>query len=98
MSLIDAQSIVDVMKVALLTLQIPLSKLRGQCADGCSTMVGAKGEVSAKTAELLPRAFFTHFFGHALNLAVIDTVKRSPVMKDCLDCCWEVVQLVKFSP
>ena len=98
MSLIDAQSIVDVMKDTLLTLQIPLSNLRGQCADGCSTIVGAQGEVSAKTAELVPRALFTHFFGHALNLAVIDTVKRSPVMKDCLDCCWEVVQLVKFSP
>ena len=86
MSLIDAQSIVDVMKVTLLTMEIPLSKLRDQCAECCSPMVGAQGEVSAKTAELVPRALFTYFFGHALNLAVIDTVKRSPVMKDCLDC------------
>jgi len=35
-----------------------------------------------------------------LNLAVSDTVKLSPVMNDCLDCCYEIeiVKLVKFSP
>lgn len=57
-----------------------------------------KAGVAARVSELEPRALFTHCFGHALSLAVSDTVKRSPIVKDCLDCCYEIVKLVKFSP
>ena len=45
-----------------------------------------------------PRAVFTHCYGHALNLGVSDTVKKSIIMKDCLDTCYELVKLIKFSP
>ena len=41
---------------------------------------------------------FTHCYGYAFNLAVSDTIKQSPAMKDCLDACFEVVKLIKFSP
>jgi len=95
---IDAQSIVDVMKDAFLRFQIPFTKLRGQCYDGCSTMTGAKAGVAVKIEEVEPRAVFTHCYGHALNLGVSDTIKQSPAMKDCLDTCFELVKLIKFSP
>ena len=98
MSSITAQSIVDTMQDIFLRFQLPLSKLRGQCYDGCSTMAGAKGGVATKISELEPRALFTHCFGHALNLAVSDTIKNLPAMKDCLDTSFEVIKLVKFSP
>lgn len=98
MSAIDAQSIVDVMKDAFLRFQIPFTKLRGQCYDGCSTMTGAKAGVAVKIEEVEPRAVFTHCYGHALNLGVSDTIKQSPAMKDCLDTCFELVMLIKFSP
>ncbi len=61
-------------------------------------MAGAKGGVAAKIAEMESRALFTHCYGHALNLGVGDTIKRSPAMKDCLDTCFELVKLIKFSP
>lgn len=41
---------------------------------------------------------FNHCYGHAFNLGVSDTIKQSQVMKDCLDTCYELVKLVKFSP
>ena len=41
---------------------------------------------------------FTHCYGHALNLSINDTIKQSPAMKDCLDTCFELVKLIKFSP
>ena len=44
------------------------------------------------------RAFYTHCFGHALNLTVSDTVKQSKVYKDSLETAFEVTWLVKFSP
>ena len=94
----NAQSIVDVMLDAFIRLQIPLAKLRGQCYDGCSTMAGAKAGVAAKITQQQPRAVFTHCYGHALNLGVSDMIKRSAVLKDCLDTCYELVKLIKFSP
>ena len=98
MSVIDAESIVKAILDVFVQLSLPIHKVRGQCYDGCATMAGKKAGVAARMSELEPRALFTHCFGHALNLAVSDTVKLSPIMKDCLDCCYEIVKLVKFSP
>ena len=58
-------------------------------------MAGARAGVAVKIQELEPRAVFTH---HALNLAVNDTITKVPKMKDCLDTCYEIVKLIKFSP
>ena len=98
LSAIDAQSIVDAIMDVFLRFQFPLSRLRGQCNDGCSTMTGAKAGVAAKINQMEPRALFTHCYGHALNLAVSDTIKRSRPMRDCIDTCFELVKLIKFSP
>ena len=95
LSVTDAQSIVDAINDAFLRFQIPFTKLRGQCYDGCSTMAGARAGVAVKIQELEPQAVFTH---HALNLAVNDTITKVPKMKDCLDTCYEIVKLIKFSP
>ena len=61
-------------------------------------MAGARAGVAVKIQELEPRAVFTHCYGHALNLAVNDTITKVPKMKDCLDTCYEIVKLIKFSP
>ena len=98
LSTINAQSIVDARKDAFVRFQIPTAKLRGQCYDECSTMAGAKTGVAVRINELEPRDVFTHCYGHALNLAVGDTIKQSPLTKDCLDTCYELVKLIKFSP
>ena len=94
----DAESIVDVISDVLLRFRIPFSKVRGQCYDGCSTMAGAKAGVAARIAQKEPRAVYTHCFGHALNLAVSDTVRRCQLIQGCLDTSFEVVKLIKFSP
>ena len=65
--------------------------------DGCSTVAGTKAGIATKITELKPRAVFNHCYGHALNLGISDTIKQSQVMKDCLDTCYELVKLVKFS-
>ena len=63
------------MKDAFLHFQIPWTKVRGQCYDGCNTMAGAKAGVSAKI-ELELWAVFTHCYRHALNLRVSDTITQ----------------------
>ena len=94
----DAPSIVAAIKDVLLRLQVPFSKLRGQCYDGCSTMAGTKAGVAARIQQEEAKAIFTHCYGHALNLSVSDTIKRCKVMKDCLDTCFELIKLIKWSP
>ena len=61
-------------------------------------MAGARAGVAVKIQELEPRAVFTHCCGHALNLAVSNIITNVPRMKDCLDTCYEIVKLIKFSP
>ena len=41
---------------------------------------------------------FLHCYGHALNLAVGDSVKNSKLLKDALAVTFEVSKLVKYSP
>lgn len=98
LSSIDAESVVSVMKDAFIRFQIPMTKLCGQCYDGCSTMAGTKAGVAKRITDMEPRAVFTHCYGHALNLSVGDTIKQSAAMRDCLDTCYELIKLIKFSP
>ena len=95
---IQTDTIVAVIKDALIRLNLTLSKCRGQCYDGASTMKGAKSGVATQLLKDEPRAVYMHCYGHALNLAVGDTVKKCKVMKDSLDTTFEVSKLVKFSP
>ena len=52
----DAESITSTIKTVLLRLGIPIAKLRGQCYDGASTMVGVRNGVAAKILQLEPKA------------------------------------------
>ncbi len=41
---------------------------------------------------------YTHCYGHALNLAVSTTMKKSKVCCDAMEVALEITKLVKFSP
>ena len=77
---------------------LSLCRCRGQCYDGASSMSGSKTGVATRLIEEERRAVFVHCFGHALNLAVGDTLKRSTVCKSSLENAYEITKLVKFSP
>ena len=61
-------------------------------------IAGAKNGVVTKIQQIEPKAAFMRCFGNALNLSANDTIKRSTSMKDCLDTCFELIKLIKFSP
>ncbi|XP_033123564.1 zinc finger MYM-type protein 1-like [Anneissia japonica] len=98
LSATNAKSIVNAIKDTITLFKIPLTKLRGQCYDGCSNMAGAKAGVATMIQKIEPRAVFMHCYGHALNFAVGETIKQSKTMKDCLDTCYELLKFIKFSP
>jgi len=97
-STIESSSLVTAIKDCLLRLNISLTKVRGQCYDGASNMSGIRQGVATVIQAEQPNAFYTHCYGHSLNLAIADTIKSSATMKRALDICHEVTKLVKYSP
>ena len=94
----NADTIVKVIKNILLCMNISLSKCRSQCYDGCSTMKGQKARVAKLIKDIEEKAFFTHCFTHALNLAVGDAFKNSEIMKEVLETTHEITKLIKKAP
>ena len=43
-------------------------------------------------------AILTHCYGHALDLAVSDTLKKSTLCRDAMDVGFEIAKLIRFSP
>ena len=86
------------MEDCLLRLNIPFSKVRGQCYYGASTMSGGKSGVAKLIMDIEPRALYTHCYGHSINLAVNDTIKTSKPIKNALATTHEITILIKFSP
>ena len=79
-------------------VNVSLSKCRGQCYDGCSTMKGEKNGVAKRIKDIEKKALFTHCYTHSLNLAVGDAIKGSKIMKEALETTHEITKLIKKSP
>ena len=86
------------MKDTLLQMNLPLAHCREQCYDGAANMAGAKNGVATQILHEEPCATFIHCYGHALNLAAGDTVKKNKVLRNTLDTLLEISKLIKFSP
>ena len=95
---IEASTLTSMIKDSLVRFNLSLSKARGQCYDGASNMSGRHSGVAKKIQDEEPRALFTHCYGHSLNLAASDTVKKCKVLKTALEMSHEIVKLVKYSP
>ena len=86
----STDSIVSTIKDVLLQMNLSLQNCRGQCYDGASSMSGGRAGVAKRITDLEHRAFYTHCYGHASNLAAQDAVKHSKIMEDCLDTTYEI--------
>ena len=95
---VDAKTIVHVVRDVLLRLNLSLNKARGQCYDGAGAMAGRRQGVAKQISQEEPRAIYTHCYGHALNLACSDTVKRCDCMHNSLTTAYEIMKLIKKSP
>ena len=95
---IESSSIVKVLKDTILRLNLTMNNCRGQCYDGAANMAGIRNGVAVQMCAEEPRAVYSHCYGHALNLAASDTVKKNKVLRDVLDTVFEITKLIKFSP
>ena len=60
---ISADTLTGVIKHSRARLNLPISKLRGQCYDGASTMHGARSGVATQILHEEPRAVSQGFIG-----------------------------------
>ena len=95
---LTANTLVAAIKDTLLRMNLNLSRCRGQCYDGAGNMSGAKHGTSTQILKEEERALYTHCYGHALNLAVGDSIRKSSIMSDALGNCQEISDLLKYSP
>ncbi|XP_065903857.1 zinc finger MYM-type protein 1-like [Dysidea avara] len=95
---IDSNTIFAKIIIVLELLNLSVTKIRGQCYDGASSMCGIRNGVAKQIMDLEPRALYTHCYGHSLNLAASDVVKQSKILQDALDTTREITKLIKYSP
>ena len=57
---IESSSIVEVLKDAILRLNLAMSNCRGQCYDGAANMAGARNGVAVQMCAEEPRAVYSH--------------------------------------
>lgn len=65
--------------------RLDLSKCRGQGYDGAANMSGVYSGVQARIAEKEPLARYVHCAAHSLNLALNDSVKNVPGVRQFYD-------------
>ena len=86
---------IQLSKDVLLRKNLTIQDARRQCYDGCSTMTGTKNGVAAQIKKLNEKCLLMQCL--SLNLAVGDTIKNIPLLKDTLDMAYEVTKLIKKS-
>ena len=79
-----AETIVHIIKDALVWMNLGLNKCHYQCYNGASNMSGPRTGVAKQLLYEKPCAFYLHCHGHALNLAAGDAIKNCKVTNDVL--------------
>lgn len=95
---IDSNTLVQSIEDVPLRMGLLLSQCRGQCYDGTFNMAGCRNGVATQIQAKEKRAILTHCYGHALNLAVSDSIKQSKICQDAMDSAFEISKLIRYSP
>ena len=88
-----------VLKDIILRFGLNRELLRGECYDGCSTMMGkVSGVAQIIKQDINHRGLAVHCFCLFTVSVVVDTIKNCMLMKNSLDTSFEITKLATFSP
>ena len=82
----------------LVWLNLSITKARGQCYNGAAAMPGCRSGVAKRIIDDESKAIYTHCYGHPLDLAITDTVKRWDCINIAFSITHEITKLIKISP
>lgn len=94
----DAATLAETIKDTLLRSNIQLIQCRGQAYDGASNMAGHLNGVAVRLQREEPRAHYVHCLAHSLNLCLQDCGRSCRCVRDALDLCSDLSNLVRASP
>lgn len=78
----EAEKIKDMICDVLLRCQLPTRMLRGQAYDGASNMAGKWNGTQALISKIQPLAVFVHCLMHSGNLAMLEAIEATPMIRD----------------
>ena len=81
---IKSDTIVTAIKDSLIRMQLSLNDFGAQAYDGASSMFAKNTGISVQIAAEQPKALWTHYQGHSLNLGIKTTMTNSMQMKDVM--------------
>ena len=93
-----AETLFKVIKDLLIRCDLPLALCRGQAYDGAANMQGRRTGVATRVRSEQPAAIPVHCCAHSLNLCLQDAGRRIVCIRDALEVCREVTNLIRFSP
>ena len=95
---IQADVLVSVLKDTMVRMNLSIDNCCGQCYDGAANMCGSRNGVATQIVSEEPGAVYVHCYGHALNLAAGDTVKKNKLLRNTLDTLdWRYLTLEVFT-
>lgn len=89
-----AETLFIIIKDLLLRCNLPLALCRGQEYDGAANMPGRRSGVATRFLEQQPAAIPVH----SLNLCLQDAGRKFVSLRDALELCREIINLIRFSP
>ena len=93
----NADQVVEILKNALLSINLHIQRARGQCYDEAATKAGEKTGAAPQIKIINGKCLYTHCYGHASSLAVADAIKFLPCISDSLKTVREIRKLDKKS-
>ena len=93
-----AETLFKVIKDLLIRCNLPLALCRGQAYDGAANMQGRRTGVATRIKSEQPAAIPVHCCAHSLNLCLQDAGRKLVCLRDALEICREIINLIRFSP
>ena len=93
-----AETLFKVIKDILIRCNLPLALCRGQAYDGAANMQGKRSGVATRITCEQPAALPIHCCAHSLNLCLQDAGRKLVCLRDALEICKEISNLISFSP
>ena len=80
----DAQTLLDLLKNAIESLNLDMASIVGECFDGASNMSGCEAGLQTLMKEFSPFSLYVHCYAHRLNLALNDSLSSVKCLRDGL--------------
>ena len=94
----DAESLTEIIKTVLLSLDLNILLLRGQTYDGASVLQGYLSGVAKRVKDIIDKALSVHCLNHNLNLILQEAAKVNTIVSSSLSTIQQVCNIIRNSP